>query len=346
MCSLHINKVLITGGAGYIATHTLIELNSANFDFVVVDNFANSNIESLKRVEQIIDKKIVFIQADLRDKNALREVFASYKIDAVVHFAGLKAVGESVEKPLIYYDNNVCGTVVLLEIMQEFGCKKIIFSSSATVYGNPKICPIDENAPVGETTNPYGSSKYMIERIILDLISADREFQAVILRYFNPVGAHESGLIGEDPNGIPNNLMPFINQVAVGKREFLSVFGSDYPTIDGTGVRDYIHVMDLANAHVKALQYINSTNYNHKETIFNIGTGRGYSVLEMVRAYEKASGQTIAHKITEKRAGDTAVCFANPQKAQQLLGWKATRSLEDMCKSSWNWQSKNPDGYR
>ena len=250
-------KILITGGAGYIATHTLVELKKANFDFVVYDNFSNSSKEALKRVKKIIGKKIKFVKGDIRDKKALKKVFKKYGINSVIHFAGLKAVGESVAKPLKYYDNNVVGTIRLLEVMQEFDCKKIVFSSSATVYGNPESCPIDESFPVGGTTNPYGTSKYMIERILEDLYISDNSFKAVILRYFNPVGAHESGLIGEDPNGIPNNLMPYISQVAVGKLKELSVFGSDYPTVDGTGVRDYIHVVDLANAHVKAIKYLN-----------------------------------------------------------------------------------------
>lgn len=350
-------KILITGGAGYIATHTLIELNSANYDFVVYDNFSNSSKKALKRVEKIIGKKIEFVKGDIRDKKALRKVFKKYSIDSVIHFAGLKAVGQSVENPLEYYDNNVIGTIRLLEVMREFDCKKIVFSSSATVYGNPSSCPIDESFAVGGTTNPYGTSKYMIERILEDLYISDNSFKIAILRYFNPVGAYEDGSIGEDPNGIPNNLMPYIAQVAVGKLQELSVFGDDYDTADGTGVRDYIHVQDLANAHVKAIDYLNGTenlfSVNKKDEIkisfpliLNIGTGVGYSVLDMVKAYEKASGKKIAYKIVPRRAGDIASCYANPQKAKEILGWEAKRTLEDMCKSSFNWQSKNPNGYK
>ena len=337
--------ILITGGAGYIATHTLIELKKANFDFVVYDNFSNSSKEALKRVKKITGAKVKFVKGDIRDKKALRKVFKTYNIDSVIHFAGLKAVGESVAKPLKYYDNNVVGTIKLLEVMREFDCKKIVFSSSATVYGNPKSCPIDESFDVGATTNPYGTSKYMIERILEDLYISDNSFKIAILRYFNPVGAHESGLIGENPNGIPNNLMPYISQVAVGKLKELSVFGSDYETKDGTGVRDYIHVVDLANAHVKAIKYLNSNKYLFENSKINIGTGIGYSVLDMVKAFEKASGQKIPYKLVPRRAGDIATCYSNPQKAKEILKWEAKHSLDDMCKSSWNWQSKNPKGY-
>ena len=333
--------ILITGGAGYIATHTLVELKKANFDFVVYDNLSNSSKEALKRVKKITGAKVKFVKGDIRDKKALRKVFKKYSIDSVIHFAGLKAVGESVAKPLKYYDNNVVGTIKLLEVMREFDCKKIVFSSSATVYGNPKSCPIDESFDVGATTNPYGTSKYMIERILEDLYISDNSFKIAILRYFNPVGAHESGLIGENPNGIPNNLMPYISQVAVGKLKELSVFGSDYETKDGTGVRDYIHVVDLANAHVKAIEYLNSENYNFINSKINIGTGTGYSVLDMIKAFEKASGQKIPYKLVPRRAGDIATCYSNPQKAKEILGWEAKHNLEDMCKSSWNWQSKN-----
>lgn len=339
-------KILITGGAGYIATHTLIELNSANYDFVVYDNFSNSSKKALKRVEKIIGIKIEFVKGDIRDKKTLRKVFKKYKISSVIHFAGLKAVGESVANPLEYYDNNVVGTIRLLEIMKEFDCKKIVFSSSATVYGNPNSCPIDESFPVGGTTNPYGTSKYMIERILEDLYISDSSFKIAILRYFNPVGAYKDGNIGEDPNGIPNNLMPYIAQVAVGKLESLSVFGDDYDTSDGTGVRDYIHVQDLANAHLKAIDYLENKSNKPEVLKVNIGTGIGYSVLDMVKAYEKASGKKIAYKIVPRRAGDISSCYANPQKAKELLGWKAKRTLEDMCKSSFNWQSKNPNGYK
>ena len=337
--------ILITGGAGYIATHTLVELKKANFDFVVYDNLSNSSKEALKRVKKITGAKIKFVKGDIRDKKALRKVFKKYSIDSVIHFAGLKAVGESVAKPLKYYDNNVVGTIKLLEVMREFDCKKIVFSSSATVYGNPKSCPIDESFDVGATTNPYGTSKYMIERILEDLYISDNSFKIAILRYFNPVGAHESGLIGENPNGIPNNLMPYISQVAVGKLKELSVFGSDYETKDGTGVRDYIHVVDLANAHVKAIEYLGNETSASSILKVNIGTGTGYSVLDMIKAFEKASGQKIPYKLVPRRAGDIATCYSNPQKAKEILGWEAKHNLEDMCKSSWNWQSKNPKGY-
>ena len=337
--------ILITGGAGYIATHTLIELSKDGFDFIVYDNLSNSSKESLKRVKKIIGKKVKFIKGDIRDKKALKKVFKKYKIDSVIHFAGLKAVAESVAKPLKYYDNNVVGTIKLLEVMREFDCKKIVFSSSATVYGNPESCPIDESFDVGATTNPYGTSKYMIERILEDLYISDNSFKIAILRYFNPVGAHESGLIGENPNGIPNNLMPYISQVAVGKLKELSVFGSDYETKDGTGVRDYIHVVDLANAHVKAIKYLNSNKYLFENSKINIGTGIGYSVLDMAKAFERASGKKVSYKIVDRRAGDIASCYANPKKAKEILDWEAKFNLEDMCKSSWNWQSKNPKGY-
>lgn len=283
-------SILITGGAGYIGSHTLVELANANYDFIVYDNLSNSSQESLKRVEKIIGKSITFINGDIRDTQKLKEVFSSHTIDSVIHFAGLKAVGQSVEQPLEYYDNNVLGTLRLLEVMKEFGCKKIVFSSSATVYGDPATTPILENFPVGGTTNPYGTSKYMIERILEDLYISDNSFKIVILRYFNPVGAHKSGTIGEDPNGIPNNLMPFISQVAVGKREYLSVFGNDYDTHDSTGVRDYIHVVDLAYGHVKAIEYLDA-NENIKPLIVNLGTGTGYSVLDVVNAFGKASGK-------------------------------------------------------
>lgn len=339
-------KILITGGAGYIATHTLIELNSANYDFVVYDNFSNSSKKAIKRVEKIIGRKIEFVKGEIRDKKALRKAFKKYSISSVIHFAGLKAVGESVANPLEYYDNNVVGTLRLLEVMKEFDCKKIVFSSSATVYGNPSSCPIDESFTVGGTTNPYGTSKYMIERILEDLYISDNSFKIAILRYFNPVGAYEDGSIGEDPNGIPNNLMPYISQVAVGKLKELSVFGDDYDTKDGTGVRDYIHVQDLANAHLKAIDYLNSLKTNHQPLITNIGTGIGYSVLDMIKAYEKTSGKKVPFKIVSRRAGDIASCYANAKKAKELLNWEAKRTLEDMCKSSFNWQSKNPNGYK
>ena len=337
--------ILITGGAGYIGSHTLVELSHAGYDFIVYDNLSNSSKESLKRVEKIIDKEVLFQEGDIRDTDKLKEVFANNSIDSVIHFAGLKAVGESVEQPLEYYDNNVVGTLRLLEVMKEFDCKKIVFSSSATVYGDPLTTPITEDFPVGNTTNPYGTSKYMIERILEDLYISDHNFKVAILRYFNPVGAHESGNIGEDPNGIPNNLMPFISQTAVGKRECLSVFGNDYDTHDGTGVRDYIHVVDLANAHVKAIEYINSEKFNIKHSKFNIGTGTGYSVLDVVEAFKKASKVKIPYKIVPRRAGDIAKCYADPLYAKKVLGWEARKTLEQMCEDSWRWQINNLNGY-
>lgn len=339
-------KILITGGAGYIGSHTLVELHTAGYDFVVYDNLSNSSDESLKRVEKIIGKDIIFEEGDIRDTKRLKEVFSKYDIVSVIHFAGLKAVGESVAKPIEYYDNNVVGTLRLLEVMKDFSCKKIVFSSSATVYGDPATTPIKENFPVGGTTNPYGTSKYMIERILEDVQISDEEFKIVILRYFNPVGAHKSGTIGEDPNGIPNNLMPFISQTAVGKRECLSVFGGDYDTVDGTGVRDYIHVVDLAYGHVKAIDYINIQDKNIKPLIVNLGTGKGYSVLEVVKAFEKASGKEVPYKIVDRRPGDIAKCFADPSFAKEVLGWSAKRTIDEMCEDSWRWQSNNPSGYK
>ena len=344
--------ILITGGAGYIGSHTLVELSNAGYDFVVYDNLCNSSPEALKRVEKIINKPIKFEEGDIRDADALGRVFNAYSIDAVIHFAGLKAVGESVSEPLKYYDNNVNGTLVLLDVMQKHKCKKIVFSSSATVYGDPQEMPIRENSTVGSTTNPYGTSKYMIERILNDLTISDSEFKIVILRYFNPVGAHKSGTIGEDPNGIPNNLMPFIAQTAVGKREFLSVFGGDYDTEDGTGVRDYIHVVDLADAHVKAIDYLGTSTLVEANPLkkplltVNIGTGHGYSVLDMVKAYEKASNKKVPYKIVKRRAGDIAKCYADPSYAKETLGWSATKSIDEMCEDSFRWQSDNPDGYK
>lgn len=341
-------SILITGGAGYIGSHTLIELANANHDFIVYDNLSNSSQESLKRVEKIIGKTITFINGDIRDTVKLKETFTTYTIDSVIHFAGLKAVGISVQQPLSYYDNNVVGTIRLLEVMKEFDCKKIVFSSSATVYNEvdaKNYTPLNESSPTGNTTNPYGTSKYMIERILNDLYISDNTFKIAILRYFNPVGAHESGTIGEDPNGIPNNLMPFIAQTAVGKREFLSVFGNDYDTKDGTGVRDYIHVLDLANAHVKAIDYLNSQTTITKPLITNIGTGFGSSVLEMIKAFEKASNKKVPYKIVKRRAGDIAKCYADPSYAKEILGWEAIKTLDEMCEDSWRWQSNNPDGY-
>lgn len=333
--------VLVTGGAGYIGSHTCIALHEAGFDFVVFDNLCNSSKESLIRVEKIIGKKVIFQKGDIRNKKDLQMVFDKYNIDSVIHFAGLKAVGESVEKPLEYYDNNINGTIVLCQVMQEYGCKKIVFSSSATVYGDPHTTPITEDFPLF-ATNPYGKTKLFIEEILRDLYLSDKDYKIVLLRYFNPVGAHKSGLIGEDPNGIPNNLMPFIAQTAVGKREFLSVFGDDYDTHDGTGVRDYIHVVDLAQGHVKALEKISDIE---DVLTVNLGTGNGYSVLDMVKAFEKASGKEVRYSIAPRRSGDVAKCFANPDYAFKVLDWKAQKGIDEMCEDSWRWQSQNPDGY-
>jgi len=333
--------VLVTGGAGYIGSHTCIALHEAGYEFVVFDNFCNSSRESIKRVEKIIEKKISLEEGDIRDKEALQRVFDKYKIEFVIHFAGLKAVGESVEKPLKYYDNNINGTISLCEVMQDNSCKKIVFSSSATVYGDPHTTPIKEDFPLS-ATNPYGRSKLFIEEMLRDIYVCDSDWKIILLRYFNPVGAHESGLIGEDPNGIPNNLMPFISQTAVGKRECLSVFGGDYDTSDGTGVRDYIHVVDLANGHVKALDKISKIN---KVLTVNLGTGHGYSVLDMVKAFEMASEKKINYKIVQRRAGDVAKCFANPSYAKDILDWSAKRDIKEMCEDSWRWQSNNPNGY-
>ena len=335
-------KVLVTGGAGYIGSHTCIALHEAGFDFVVFDNLCNSSKESLKRVEKIIGKSIDFVEGDIRDAKALSKVFENYEINSVIHFAGLKAVGESVEKPLEYYDNNINGTLVLCEVMKKYGCKKIVFSSSATVYGDPHTTPIRENFPVGATTNPYGRTKYFIEEMLKDIYVSDNTNKIVILRYFNPVGAHKSGTIGEDPNGIPNNLMPFISQTAVGKRENLSVFGGDYDTHDGTGVRDYIHVVDLALGHVKALQKMNSID---DVLTVNLGTGNGYSVIDMINAFQKASGKKVPYNIVDRRPGDIAKCFADPSYAKEVLDWEATRGVDEMCEDSWRWQSNNPDGF-
>jgi len=335
-------RILVTGGAGYIGSHTCVELLAAGYELVVVDNFSNSKLVSLDRVRKISGKDFAFHQVDVRDRDALRTVFHQHAIDSVIHFAGLKAVGESVEQPLRYYDNNVSGTIALCEVMAEVGVRNLVFSSSATVYGDPHTVPIREDFPIGGTTNAYGTSKLMNEQILRDLYRADPSWRIGILRYFNPVGAHESGLIGEDPNGIPNNLMPFVTQVAVGRREFLRVFGSDYPTVDGTGVRDYIHVVDLAKGHVSALDYLAKS-----EGLFtvNLGTGKGYSVLEMVRAFEKACGRKIAYQIVERRPGDIACCYAAPALAKEMLGWSAELGIDRMCEDSWRWQSMNPDGF-
>ncbi len=334
--------ILITGGAGYIGSHTCVSLIEAGYNVVVYDNFSNSSRESIKRVEKIVNKNIDVIDGDIRDKISLQKVFDKYEIDSVIHFAGLKAVGESVEKPLEYYDNNIGGTLALCEVMRDNGCKKIVFSSSATVYGDPKSVPIKENFPLS-ATNPYGRSKLFIEEILRDLYVSDDEWKIILLRYFNPVGAHETGLIGEDPNGIPNNLMPFISQVAVGKREYLNVFGDDYDTCDGTGVRDYIHVVDLSMGHLKAIEKIDSI----KDVLtVNLGTGKGYSVLDMIKAFEKASGKKIAYKIVARRAGDIETCYADPSYAKKVFGWSAKYDIDDMCRDSWRWQLQNPNGYK
>ena len=334
--------ILVTGGAGYIGSHTCIELINAGYDVVVADNLCNSSKESLKRVEKIVGKEVKFYEADIRDAEAMANIFANEDISAVIHFAGLKAVGESVAKPMEYYDNNINGTLVLCNAMRNAGVKNIIFSSSATVYGDPAFIPITEECPKGQCTNPYGWTKSMLEQILTDFHTADSEWNVVLLRYFNPVGAHKSGTIGEDPKGIPNNLMPYITQVAVGKREFLGVFGNDYDTPDGTGVRDYIHVVDLAIGHVKALKKIEE---KAGVCVYNLGTGNGYSVLDMVKAFSKACGHDLPYKILDRRPGDMAMCYADPAKAKAELGWEALRGLEEMCEDSWRWQSNNPNGY-
>ncbi len=336
------STILLTGGAGYIASHTAVVLQQAGFRVIALDNLVNSSEESLRRVAQITGQAVEFIKADIRDADALREVFNRFAIDAVVHFAGLKAVGESTQLPLKYYDYNVSGTVTLCQVMAECNVKQIVFSSSATVYGAAAEVPIHERAP-RSATNPYGQSKLMIELILEDLVAADPSWRVAVLRYFNPVGAHESGLIGEDPNGIPNNLMPFISQVAVGKREQLQVFGSDYPTQDGTGVRDYIHVMDLANGHLQALRYLQ----NHQGIeAFNLGTGQGYSVLDMVKAFSETNDIAVPYQIVDRRPGDVAVCYADATKARRLLDWQTHYTLVDMVRDAWRWQRQNPEGYR
>lgn len=334
-------KVLVTGGAGYIGSHTVVLLHEAGYDVVVVDNLSNSKEESLRRVEKITGKKTKLYVCDLVDAVACDKIFELEKPDAVIHFAGLKAVGESVAIPLSYYRNNLVSTLNVLDSMKKHGCKKIVFSSSATVYGVPKSVPIDESFPLS-VTNPYGRTKLMIEDILRDLYVSDKSYDIAILRYFNPIGAHVSGLIGEDPKGIPNNLLPFVAQVAVGKRPVLSVFGNDYPTHDGTGVRDYIHVVDLARGHIKAIEKLCT---NPGLVTYNLGTGKGYSVLDVVKAFEKASGVKVPYKIVERRPGDVAECYANPDKAREELGWEAEYGIERMCADSWRWQTQNPDGY-
>ena len=334
--------ILVTGGAGYIGSHTVLQLLETGHDVVVLDNLSNSSQESLTRVSQLTGKQATFVQGDIRDEGCLAGIFSKYDIDAVIHFAGLKAVGESVEQPLRYYENNVFGTIQLCKAMHEAGVKSLVFSSSATVYGDPAELPLREATPTGQPTNPYGHSKLMVEFVLKDLYKADSEWNIALLRYFNPVGAHPSGKIGEDPNGIPNNLMPFISQVATGKRECLNVWGDDYDTPDGTGVRDYIHVEDLANGHLKALERL--TQNPGLET-YNLGTGQGYSVLDMVKAFEQQSGKSVPFKIAPRRPGDVASCYADASLAEQKLGWKATRGIVEMCRDAWNWQSQNPDGY-
>ena len=335
-------SILVTGGAGFIGSHTCIELLKAGYDVVVVDNFYNSKREALRRTAELSKKEFAFYECDIRDEEGLDKVFKNEKIDAVIHFAGLKSVPESCKKPLEYYDNNIGGTLTLCRVMKKNGCRRIVFSSSATVYGMNNPSPLKETMPTGGTTNPYGTTKYMIELILKDLYTADNQWSISLLRYFNPIGAHESGIIGEDPNGIPNNLMPYITQVAIGKREYLNVFGDDYDTPDGTGVRDYIHVVDLALGHVKAVDRVLSQRGCEA---FNLGTGVGYSVLDVVHAFEKASGVTVNYKIGPRRPGDIATCYSDPSKAQEVLGWKAERDLEQMCADSWRWQSMNPNGY-
>ena len=335
-------QILLTGGAGYIGSHTIIELDKAGHSVVVVDNLVNSKEEALRRVAKIIGKNVPFIKADVRDRDALDKVFKQYHIDAVIHFAGLKAVGESCEKPLEYYENNMNATFVLLDVMRKNGCKNIIFSSSATVYGDPAQIPITEECPKGHCTNPYGQTKSMLEEVLIDVQKADPEWNVVLLRYFNPIGAHKSGLIGENPNGIPNNLMPYITQTAIGIRKELGVFGNDYDTPDGTGVRDYIHVCDLAAGHVAALQAIER---KCGLGIYNLGTGHGYSVLDVVNAFQTANGLMVPYVIKPRRPGDIATCYCNPAKAKAELGWEAQYGIEDMCRDSWNFQKNNPKGY-
>lgn len=335
--------ILVTGGAGYIGSHTCVELLNAGYDVVVVDNLCNSSERALERVEKITGRPVKFYKADLLDQMALRDVFDQESIESVIHFAGLKAVGESVHKPLEYYHNNITGTLILCQEMRRHGVKDIVFSSSATVYGDPAEIPITENCRKGEITNPYGQTKGMLEQILTDLHTADEEWNVVLLRYFNPIGAHESGLIGEDPKGIPNNLVPYIAQVAVGKLECLNVFGNDYDTPDGTGVRDYIHVVDLAKGHVKAVEKLADKDGVH---IYNLGTGVGYSVLNVLQAYEKACGKTLKYEFKPRRDGDVATCYSDSEKAGRELGWKAEKGIEEMCADSWRWQSMNPEGYR
>ena len=336
------STVLVTGGAGFIGSHTSVELLNAGYDIIILDNFVNSKPESLKRIKELTGKDFKFYQADIRDEEAMTKVFAENKIDAVIHFAGLKSVPQSIKEPLNYYDNNIAGTVCLCRVMDKAGCKKLVFSSSATVYGSKNPSPLREDMPTGGTTNPYGTTKYFIEQILQDLCVSDSEWGVSILRYFNPIGAHKSGRIGEDPNGIPGNLMPYITQVAIGKLECLNVCGNDYPTPDGTGVRDYIHVVDLALGHIKALDRLLKVKGCE---VYNLGTGKGYSVLEVLHAFEKACGKQIPYVIDPRRPGDIAECYADPTKAKNELGWVAEYGIEEMCADSWNWQKNNPNGY-
>ena len=336
------SHILVTGGAGFIGSHTLVELLNNGHDVIVIDNLSNASEVSLERVKEITGKDVLFYEADIRDRAVLDRIFEEHPIDAVIHFAGLKAVGESVAKPIEYYDNNLMGTLVLLEAMRDHGVKKLIFSSSATVYGTPEQLPLTETCRVGGTTNPYGTSKYFQERMLEDVCVSDKEWSVILLRYFNPVGAHPSGRIGEDPKGIPNNLMPYVAQVASGKLERIGVFGNDYPTPDGTGVRDYIHVVDLARGHLAALKKLEEPGVH----VYNLGTGVGYSVLDMIHAFEKACGKTLPYAILPRRAGDIASCYASSAKAERELGWKAEYGIEEMCRDQWNWQKNNPEGYQ
>ena len=335
-------KILVTGGTGFIGSHTVVELQKAGYEVVIVDNLYNSKEIVLDRIETITGKRPTFYDLDVNDREGLNKVFDKEDIGAVIHFAGYKAVGESTRKPIEYYANNLGSTLVLCDVMRNHGCKRIVFSSSATVYGNPAFVPITEECPLGVTTNPYGESKSMQERILTDIFKSDNEWSVMLLRYFNPIGAHESGLMGEDPKGIPNNLLPYVAQVAAGKLEKVHVFGNDYDTPDGTGVRDYIHVVDLAKGHVKAIEGFEKLN---GVNIFNLGTGVGYSVLDIIHAFAKACGKEIPYVIDPRRPGDIATCYSDPTKAKEVLGWTAEKTLEDMCKDAWNWQSKNPDGY-
>lgn len=335
-------RILVTGGAGYIGSHTCVELLDAGYEVVILDNLYNSSKKAVDRIEEITGKKVTFYEDDMLDKEALEKIFSKEQIDCVIHFAGLKAVGESVAKPLEYYKNNISGTLTLVEVMREHGCKNIIFSSSATVYGDPAFVPITEECPKGTPTNPYGWTKSMLEQILTDLHTADEEWNVILLRYFNPIGAHKSGMIGEDPKGIPNNLLPYVAQVAIGKLECVGVFGDDYDTPDGTGVRDYIHVVDLAIGHVKAIDKIKE---NPGVKVYNLGTGNGYSVLDVIKAFSKACGHDVPYQIKERRPGDIATCYADAALAKKELGWEAQYGIEQMCADSWNWQSKNPNGY-